>query len=129
MTPERLRQIEALFHAVQEGSAEERAALLARAEPELRREVESLLARHPENLLLDRPVVEASTRLTNDPDSSMVSAGTFLGPYRVEGKLGEGRMGEVFRAVDTRLGRAVAIKIAHERFNARFDARRVRSPR
>ena len=48
-------------------------------------------------------------------------AGTCLGPYRIEGKLGEGGMGEVFRAVDTRLGRAVAIKITHERFSARFD--------
>jgi eukaryotic-like serine/threonine-protein kinase len=121
MTPERLRQIEALFHAVQERSAEERTALLARADPELRREVESLLARQPENLLLDRPAVEASTRLTKEPDPSMPSSGTLLGPYRVEGKLGEGGMGEVFRAVDTRLGRAVAIKIAREQFSARFE--------
>lgn len=30
-------------------------------------------------------------------------------------------MGEVFRAVDTRLGRKVAIKIASRQFDARFD--------
>jgi len=41
--------------------------------------------------------------------------GTILGAYRVEGQLGAGSMGEVFKAVDTGLNRKVAVKILSEK--------------
>lgn len=40
-----------------------------------------------------------------------LSAGTRLGPYEVVDLLGEGGMGEVYRARDPRIGREVAIKV------------------
>jgi hypothetical protein len=44
MAPDHFRQVEELFHAALEASSGERTALLEQADPELRREVESLLA-------------------------------------------------------------------------------------
>jgi serine/threonine protein kinase len=41
----------------------------------------------------------------------MLTAGTRLGPYEVAAKIGEGGMGEVYQATDTKLKRQVAIKI------------------
>ena len=56
-----------------------------------------------------------------------LTPGSRLGPYEITGKLGEGGMGEVFRATDSKLKREVAIKVLPAAFTedkerlARFE--------
>ena len=114
MRPERLREIEELYHSARATGA----AVLANADPELRREVERLLAQDSESgaKLLDQSAAE----LFEGMRVSQVEAGSQLGPYKIEAALGEGGMGQVFRARDTRLDRTVAIKVMKE-WSGRFE--------
>ena len=50
-----------------------------------------------------------------------LTTGTRLGPYEILAPIGAGGMGEVYKARDTRLDRAVAIKISKDQFSERFE--------
>jgi len=119
--PDRFHQIEALYHAAREKSAAERIALLSGVDPDIRREVESLLVQRSGGEFLDRPAIENAASVAGEATLTAETLDMTLGPYRLQNRLGAGGMGSVYRALDTRLGRAVAIKMTREQFSERFE--------
>ena len=79
----------------------------------------SLLANHDEQSGVEPWAAQAAAQLIESMPS--LQAGHLLGPYRIDGFLAAGGMGEVFRATDTRLDRPVAIKVSRATFSDRFD--------
>ncbi|PYK71920.1 MAG: serine/threonine protein kinase, partial [Verrucomicrobia bacterium] len=116
MTPERWKQIEAIFEQALELKANERAAFVQKSctgDEELRREVESLLESHATagGFIDDRSLFISEAGLKDDDED--VRVGQLIGAYRIVREIGRGGMGAVYLAerADEQYRRRVAIKV------------------
>ena len=127
MTPERWQSVNELYHAAQERAPHEREAWLrARCADDeaLYREVTALLAADEKAAdYLETPALEleAKALAAEQPAATPLRQ---LAQYEILAPLGAGGMGEVHLALDTRLGRKVALKLLPAAFTT--EAERVR---
>jgi eukaryotic-like serine/threonine-protein kinase len=126
MTPERWKQIDQLFHSALQREPSQRAAFVAEScsgDESLQSEIEDLLASHEQSeSFIETPAADVAAELLAVGQTGL-TVGQTVGPYKIIDLLGEGGMGEVYLAEDTRLPRKIALKILPPQFT--IDAERV----
>jgi Tol biopolymer transport system component len=121
MSADRWELVRRTFFAALERAPAERARFVDEAcahDPELRGELESLLASHDQaGTFLEMPAYVPA-------EAEGLAPGSRLGPYEIGRVIGSGGMGEVYRATDPRLGREVAVKVLPREMALDPDRRR-----
>ena len=112
-----------VFHAALALPPQERAAYIDRVSDgdlALRQAVESLLKSHEQtDNFVDSPAYQAAAEMLID--GAEFKAGQVVADYRIISPLGEGGMGKVYLAEDTRLHRPVALKFLSRAFTEDYD--------
>ena len=117
MKPERWRQIDKLLDDALDKKASQREAFVAEAcgdDEELRDKLETLLESYAraEGFIEGSALEVAARKIVKHHDL----VGRQIGSYQITSSLGEGGMGEVYQATDTKLEREVAIKVLPDAF-------------
>ena len=135
MNPERWQQVRQLFDEAVSLQAAERSSHLDKAcsgDPELRREVESLLSSDQKagSRFLNTPAIDLKSR-PEDASPVPTRVGRRLGAYNILDQIGHGGMGEVYRAVraDGQYTKEVAIKLVRGGFDTASVLERFRNER
>jgi serine/threonine protein kinase/Tfp pilus assembly protein PilF len=132
MTQERFARLERLFEQASALDPDARARFLAAEcgdDPDLRREVEALLAANAET---DRGFAQMIGRAVRDAlESGIDIAGRRIGPYRIVRTIGQGGMGAVYLAerADEQYRGHVAIKLGNTLFATPAAIERLRGER
>lgn len=120
MDPERLKQIEELYHSALEVQPAERESFIRKScgnDEDLRREIESLLAvNKSSNNFFENPPLSLAAEMFSQKDGQANLAGKEISHYKIIRLLGAGGMGQVYLAEDTKLHRQIALKILTAHF-------------
>jgi eukaryotic-like serine/threonine-protein kinase len=132
MIPERWDEIKNKLHVVLELQPAQRNTYLHDLDPQLRRELESLIASHEEagtaflNASATRTILELEDR-----SAPAALTGKRIGAYEIVEQIGTGGMGEVYRAfrIDDEYQKQVAIKLVRAGQDSGFVVNRFKNER